>query len=309
MSRRAARARRPTRRRPAAGRQRTAPPTPDALAPLRSGCPSAEALRRAARPAPARPGSRGRRRRCAGSRSGWRAQGTTADEIVRDEHQRQGATNVTVRNIITSMRLISDVDWAEFFESVSLVDEALRAGERLRRDGFRHAQPLPQRHRGARARHRRSPSWRSPRRRSQAAASARRRATATARSAIPATPDRRRPARASSAPSASGPSRPGLAATLQLHAGIAGYVGGDRLHGRGRSRSCRCSCWPQVGDQRLAAVRLLACSACLPAIDVARRAGQSRRHAAASARRSLPGLELARACRRTCARWSPCRRC
>ena len=56
------------------------------------------------------------------------AQGTTADEIVHDEHQKQGATNVTVRNIITSMRLISDVDWAELFENLSLVDEALRSG-------------------------------------------------------------------------------------------------------------------------------------------------------------------------------------
>ncbi len=56
------------------------------------------------------------------------AVGRTADEIVRDEHQRQGATNVTVRNVITSMRLISDVDWAELVESTSLVDDALRAG-------------------------------------------------------------------------------------------------------------------------------------------------------------------------------------
>jgi cyclic beta-1,2-glucan synthetase len=56
------------------------------------------------------------------------AQGTTSDQIVRDEHQKQGASNVTVRNIITSMRLLSDLDWAEFFESVSLVDEALRSG-------------------------------------------------------------------------------------------------------------------------------------------------------------------------------------
>ncbi len=55
-------------------------------------------------------------------------QGTNADQIVRDEHQRQGASNVTVRNIITSMRLMSDMDWAEFFESVSLVDDMLRAG-------------------------------------------------------------------------------------------------------------------------------------------------------------------------------------
>ncbi len=56
------------------------------------------------------------------------AQGTTADEIVHDEHQRLGATNVTVRNIITSMRLVSDVDWAELFENVSLVDDTLRSG-------------------------------------------------------------------------------------------------------------------------------------------------------------------------------------
>ena len=55
-------------------------------------------------------------------------QGTTLEETVRDEHQRQGASNVTVRNIITSMRLLSDVDWPEFFESVSLVDDLLRSG-------------------------------------------------------------------------------------------------------------------------------------------------------------------------------------
>ena len=54
------------------------------------------------------------------------AQGTTADEIVREEHHRQGASNLTVRNVITSMRAISAVDWADFFEDVSLVDVALR---------------------------------------------------------------------------------------------------------------------------------------------------------------------------------------
>ena len=56
------------------------------------------------------------------------AQGVTEDELVYNEHQRQGAANVTVRNIITSMRLISGVDWAKLFESVSLVDAALRSG-------------------------------------------------------------------------------------------------------------------------------------------------------------------------------------
>jgi cyclic beta-1,2-glucan synthetase len=56
------------------------------------------------------------------------AQGTSVDEIVRDEHQNQGANTVTVRNIITSMRLISDVDWPELFERISLVDAMLRSG-------------------------------------------------------------------------------------------------------------------------------------------------------------------------------------
>ena len=56
------------------------------------------------------------------------ARGMTAEAIVRDEHQRQGASNVTVRNIITSMRFISEVEWSEFFEDVSLVDEVLRSG-------------------------------------------------------------------------------------------------------------------------------------------------------------------------------------
>ena len=53
------------------------------------------------------------------------ARETTADEVVRDEHQRQGAATVTVRNIITSMRLISDVDWTELFERISFVDDVL----------------------------------------------------------------------------------------------------------------------------------------------------------------------------------------
>ncbi|MGH8430004.1 MAG: glycosyl transferase, partial [Solimonas sp.] len=55
-------------------------------------------------------------------------EGTNADELVRREHQLQGATNVTVRNIITSMRLVSDVDWTKLFEAVSPVDEILCAG-------------------------------------------------------------------------------------------------------------------------------------------------------------------------------------
>ena len=73
------------------------------------------------------------------------AQGTTGDDIVRIEHQRQAAMNVTVRNVITSMRLMSAFDWAEFFESVSLADDILRADtdfgtlDFVTRDAYRHA--------------------------------------------------------------------------------------------------------------------------------------------------------------------------
>ena len=52
--------------------------------------------------------------------------GTNADEAVRAEHLRQGGSNITVRNIITSMRRISELDWSDFFEEVSLVDATLR---------------------------------------------------------------------------------------------------------------------------------------------------------------------------------------
>ncbi len=72
-------------------------------------------------------------------------QGTTLDDIVRVEHQRQAAMNVTVRNVIISMGLASTLDWTEFFESVSLVDEVLQAGPNYAamdfatRDRYRHA--------------------------------------------------------------------------------------------------------------------------------------------------------------------------
>ncbi len=72
-------------------------------------------------------------------------QSTTPDEIVRAEHQDQTAMTVSIRNVITSMRLMSAFDWNDFFESVSLVDERLRDGSRFAemdfatRDHYRHA--------------------------------------------------------------------------------------------------------------------------------------------------------------------------
>ncbi len=54
------------------------------------------------------------------------ADGTTGDSVLRDEVQWQGATDVTMRNIITSMRLVSMMNWPDVFEAVSPVDAVLR---------------------------------------------------------------------------------------------------------------------------------------------------------------------------------------
>ena len=73
------------------------------------------------------------------------ALGTSADELVQLEHHSQAAMNVTVRNVITSMRTMATFDWAEFFEGVSLVDDLLRDESRFgamdfpTRDQYRHA--------------------------------------------------------------------------------------------------------------------------------------------------------------------------
>ena len=56
-----------------------------------------------------------------------RDQGTNSGVIIQEEYQSQGADDISVRNIINAMRLVSNLDWAEFFECVSLVDVALRA--------------------------------------------------------------------------------------------------------------------------------------------------------------------------------------
>ena len=50
----------------------------------------------------------------------------TAEDAVRGEHQRQGVTQVSVANAITSLRLCSEIDWREYVEHVSLVEHALR---------------------------------------------------------------------------------------------------------------------------------------------------------------------------------------
>ena len=64
------------------------------------------------------------------------ARQTTADAVVSEVHRQQGASNVTVRNIITSLRLISDVDWKDLFEQLCLVDKILAAGSKFQEMDF-----------------------------------------------------------------------------------------------------------------------------------------------------------------------------
>jgi cyclic beta-1,2-glucan synthetase len=52
-------------------------------------------------------------------------QGTTVEAVVRDELQKHAMANATVRNVITSLRMIAAIDWTDLFELVSLVDTAL----------------------------------------------------------------------------------------------------------------------------------------------------------------------------------------
>jgi cyclic beta-1,2-glucan synthetase len=54
--------------------------------------------------------------------------GMTADSTVREVHRTQGAANVTVRNIVTSLRVIAEVDWQALFERYCLVDRVLASG-------------------------------------------------------------------------------------------------------------------------------------------------------------------------------------
>ncbi|RBM08883.1 GH36-type glycosyl hydrolase domain-containing protein [Novacetimonas cocois] len=47
---------------------------------------------------------------------------STIDAAVREDLQEQGAFNATIRNIITSLRLIAGYDWTKAFEQICLID-------------------------------------------------------------------------------------------------------------------------------------------------------------------------------------------
>src|SRR5262249_7804839 len=50
----------------------------------------------------------------------------TAEEAIRREHQRQAMTQVSVANAITSLRTCSAMDWRDYVEQVSLVEQILQ---------------------------------------------------------------------------------------------------------------------------------------------------------------------------------------
>ena len=235
--------------------------------------------------------------------------GTTADEAVRTEHQTQGAMNVTVRNVITSMRMISAVDWAEFFESVSLVDAALRADSDFAemdfptRDRYRHA--IEELARGS----------------GQPELEVARHAIAAAKHAAP-----------SRGPAALRPQRRAGARLLPHREGAARHREGDRIpcsdqrmagssqRGRGNSGLCRrdrdhqrvhsgpAVVWRGgVRRQRMDSLRAGA-SRRGPGVGCRGGAGQPRRCKCLRSQNSAGHGACATECPRACARWSLCRR-
>jgi len=69
---------------------------------------------------------------------------SSTEQVVNYYHQLQAANQVTVANVITSMRLLSSLNWRDFFESLSPVDRILEKDSIYRqmdfptRDRYRH---------------------------------------------------------------------------------------------------------------------------------------------------------------------------
>ncbi|MBN9689068.1 MAG: cyclic beta 1-2 glucan synthetase [Verrucomicrobia bacterium] len=91
--------------------------------------------------------------------SGWvevwlKGEGTRIEQLIHSETQRQAAEQVSVGNSITSLRLLQSLDWREFVEAHSVVEQELRkdpAGtyplmDFGTRDHYRHAVERMARH-------------------------------------------------------------------------------------------------------------------------------------------------------------------
>jgi len=85
-----------------------------------------------------------------------REQRVPVDELLREDRQRQAANQMTVGNCVTSLRLLSALDWNVFFraDQPRRGTAALRPFRHVRMPGLRHARPDPADHRVARPRQR-----------------------------------------------------------------------------------------------------------------------------------------------------------
>ena len=76
-------------------------------------------------------------------------EGQTIEQLVQAESQQQAADQVSIGNSIGSLRFLGAMDWREFVETMSVVEQVLRedpAGV-YAAHGFRHARPLSPRRR------------------------------------------------------------------------------------------------------------------------------------------------------------------
>ncbi|HYN57779.1 MAG TPA: hypothetical protein VES03_11335, partial [Motilibacterales bacterium] len=55
------------------------------------------------------------------------SQGVDPEEVIQEVHLAQAGATVTMRNIFGSLRLLNDVNWEDWLESVSLIEAELRA--------------------------------------------------------------------------------------------------------------------------------------------------------------------------------------
>jgi cyclic beta-1,2-glucan synthetase len=53
-------------------------------------------------------------------------QGITTEDAIRAEYQHQAASQVSIANALTSLRLAATLNWSDYFESVSLVEQVLQ---------------------------------------------------------------------------------------------------------------------------------------------------------------------------------------
>ena len=80
------------------------------------------------------------------------ASGTTPEDAVRSENQRQATDQVSTGNTVTSLRFCATLDWSRLVERVSSDggDPAAGPGRGLPADGLRQPRPLPARRGGSR---------------------------------------------------------------------------------------------------------------------------------------------------------------